>query len=163
VVALWFAVDFGSRLDSLVLEAPAAFRSEEQLSQRTPEELQRAMFVHPERLPKDTALRDPATRERWWPLVTRLIGPAHDEALAEAMRSVTVPTLVLYGTRDGIFPPEQGRTYKRLLPNCFLEYVYDAAHAIQHDRPEAFAGIVAEFIARKGAFLATNRSTLVYP
>ncbi len=162
VVACWFAVDHGDRLDALVLEAPAAFRPDgPPLTDRTPEDIHRAMFVHPERLP-ERAPPDPAVMERNWPLVMRLMGPAHDDELAAGIQQVTVPTLILFGTRDGIFPPEQGRIYKRLLPNSFFQYVFDAAHQIQHDRPEAFAAVVTEFAERHGAFLAVRDSSMLH-
>jgi pimeloyl-ACP methyl ester carboxylesterase len=162
VVACWTAVDHGDRLDALVLEAPGAFRPDGPPPAGSPDELLRAMFAHPERLASPPEPPDPAVMERTWPLVMRLMGPAHDDELAAAIQEVATPTLVLFGTRDGVFPPEQGRTYKRLMPNCFLEYVYDAAHQIQHDRPEAFAAIVSEFAERQGAFLAVRETALVH-
>ena len=41
--------------------------------------------------------------------------------------------------------------------------VYDAAHAIDADRPEALASVVADFLARKDRVLVRNRSDLVHP
>ena len=57
------------------------------------------------------------------------------------MRALATPTLVLFGTRDRVMPPEMGRHYKALLPNCHLVLVYDAGHAIGAERPEAFADV----------------------
>ena len=41
--------------------------------------------------------------------------------------------------------------------------VYDAAHAIYADRPEAFAAIAAGFFERRGEFVMRRESGLLYP
>ncbi len=166
VVALWLAVDSPGRVCTLVLEAPGAFRPDGPPPRdASPEAQARRFNVHPERLkpvtPLNPALADPADQERRWPLVMKLMGPAYDEELAGLIAGVTLPTLVLYGTRDGVFPPVQGAIYQRLMPNAFFSYVYDAAHDIQGDRPEAFAGIVADFLTRQAGFLVGEKSSLI--
>ena len=69
------------------------------------------------------------------------------------MPTITVPTLVLFGTLDGLIPPEMGRLYKERIPHSFLVYVYQAAHAIQWDRPDIYVELVADFLTRGEAFL----------
>jgi pimeloyl-ACP methyl ester carboxylesterase len=161
VVALWLAIESAARVRTLVLEAPGAFRPDVPPPQgESPEALARRFNVHPERLGPVTP-PDPAIMQRTWPLVMKLMGPAHDEELARLLAGVAIPTLVLYGTRDGVFPPVQGATYQRLMPNAFFSYVYDAAHDIQGDRPEAFAGIVSDFLTRQATFLVREDSALI--
>lgn len=161
VVALWLAVDSPSRVCTLVLEAPGAFRPDAPPPRDDSPEVQARRFnVHPERL-KPVTPPDPADMERRWPLVMTLMGPAYDEELASLIAGVTVPALVLYGTRDGVFPPAQGAIYQRLMPNAFFSYVYDAAHDIQGDRPEAFAGVVSDFLTRQAGFLVGEKSSLI--
>jgi hypothetical protein len=41
--------------------------------------------------------------------------------------------------------------------------VYDAAHAIYDDRPEAFAAIVADFLEHRAEFVVRRESGLLYP
>jgi pimeloyl-ACP methyl ester carboxylesterase len=161
VVALWLTVDSPDRVCTLVLEAPGAFRPDAPPPRDDSPEVQARRFnVHPERL-RPVAPPDPALAERRWPLVMRLMGPAYDEELAGLIADVTVPALVLYGTRDGVFPPGQGAIYQRLMPNAFFNYVYDAAHDIQGDRPEAFASLVSDFLTRQGGFLVGENSSLI--
>jgi pimeloyl-ACP methyl ester carboxylesterase len=50
-----------------------------------------------------------------------------------------------------MIPPEMGRIYREIMPNCHLVFVYDAGHAIDGDRPEAFASIVSDFLERHAA------------
>lgn len=74
-----------------------------------------------------------------------------------------MPTLVLFGTEDRLTPPELGRHYREILPNCQFVIVYDAAHAIYDDRPDAFAAIVADFLEHREQFVVRRESGLLYP
>jgi pimeloyl-ACP methyl ester carboxylesterase len=162
--ALWVAIRAPERVSAVVLESPAAIRPEGQPPPRaaTPEELAALFHAHPDRVPP-RPLPDPAQMEKTWPLVMRLIAPDRDAELEEAMRSLQVPVLVVFGVRDRVIPPEMGRIYKRLLPNCQLLFVYDAGHAVSTDRPEAFAEAVADFLARHEKYVVSGRSTVLFP
>jgi pimeloyl-ACP methyl ester carboxylesterase len=164
-IALHVALAHPDRVISLVLEAPAAFR-EGATSPAVipPEDMVRRFRVHPERVPAFTP-PDPAVMARTWPLVERLLGsrPEFDQELADRLPEVAVRTLVLFGDRDGIIPAENGRTFRRLMPNCSYILVHDAAHDIQGDRPEAFAETAGDFLARGWQFLLPEQSTLINP
>ncbi|MFZ1997378.1 MAG: alpha/beta hydrolase, partial [Solirubrobacteraceae bacterium] len=86
-----------------------------------------------------------------------------DPALMERMRTLTLPVLVLFGTCDGLISPTIAPLYKRLLVNAYIVYVYEAAHEMQFDRPEAVAEVVGDFAARQEAFLVTATSALLNP
>ena len=49
------------------------------------------------------------------------------------------------------------------LRNSSLQYVYDAAHDIQSDRPEAFADVVGDFLDRGMKFLINDQDGLINP
>jgi pimeloyl-ACP methyl ester carboxylesterase len=164
-IALHVALAHPDRVISLVLEAPAAFREgATSPAEIPPEDMVRRFRVHPERVPAFTP-PDPAVMARTWPLVERLLGsrPEFDQELADRLPEVGVRTLVLFGDRDGIIPAENGRTYRRLMPNCSYILVHDAAHDIQGDRPEAFAETAGDFLARGWQFLVPEQSTLINP
>jgi pimeloyl-ACP methyl ester carboxylesterase len=160
-LALWAAVQAPDRIDALVLTAPVAIRlSEDRLP--PPEELPALLRAHPERQLDTTPISGPVdTKQR--ELVERLIGPPRDAELEDAMRELQVPTLVLFGSEDRLTPPELGRTYRELLPDCHFVIVYDAAHAIYDDRPEALAAVMAEFVAHRDQFVIRRESGLLYP
>ena len=67
------------------------------------------------------------------------------------------------GTADRIAPPEAAHLYRESLPNCHLIMVYDAAHAIDADRPEAVASVVDDFLKRREYFLVRQESGLIHP
>jgi pimeloyl-ACP methyl ester carboxylesterase len=162
-VALHLAVARPDRVRSLVLESPAQFRvggvSPVAL---TPEQLLRAFRTHPEREPA-FAPPDPSYLGRVMPMVGALLGEPDDEAFAARMRECEVRTLLLFGTDEGLFPVENARRYRQLLSNSSLIFVHDAAHQIAHDRPEAFADVVGDFLRRGMAFLVPDADTLVNP
>ncbi|MCW8379692.1 alpha/beta fold hydrolase [Streptomyces justiciae] len=165
-VATHVALDHPERLTTLVLEAPATFRVDSVAPgpDMDPDELVRAFRRHPEREPL-VQLPDPATMARTWPLVRRLVAdtPEYDEELVRRLSECPVRTLVVFGTVDGITPSHNGRTFRRAMPNCGYTLIYDAAHDIQADRPEAFADLVGDFLTRAWSFLLPEQSTLINP
>jgi pimeloyl-ACP methyl ester carboxylesterase len=158
-VALWLAVQHPERVRALVLEGPAAIRP---VGMRPPSGTAAELFGHPERMDPLPAL-DAAVAAKQRTLVGRLRGPDRDAALEDRMRGLVVPVLVVFGTLDRVMPPEMGRHYKALLPNCQLVFVYDAGHLIGAERPEAFAEVVGDFLERREAFVISRRETLIYP
>lgn len=159
----WLAVQFPERLETLVLEAPAAIRPEgTRPPAGTPEEMARILFAHPERVPPLPPIPS-EIREKTQALVRRLSGPARDPELEHQLSGVNVPTLVLFGTLDKVIPAQMGRHYKALMPNCHLILVYDAGHGISSDRPEAFAEVVDDFLERREAFVISRTETVIHP
>jgi pimeloyl-ACP methyl ester carboxylesterase len=165
--ALWLAAQNPERLRALVLEAPAAVRPQGAAAGAapvagTPEEMAARLYAHPERMPP-LPPADPAVQAKQQRLVARLRGPARDPDLEAALRRLDIPTLVLFGTMDRVIPPEMGRHYKELMPNCHLVLVYDAGHAIGAERPEAFAEVVTDFLERRDAFVISRTETVIHP
>jgi pimeloyl-ACP methyl ester carboxylesterase len=152
-VAAWVAALHPERVDRLVLESPAAFKPPElpPLSTYPPDELRRRLYGNPAQAPPTD---DPAVRQQQFRTIVRL---THDEpwdhALEARLPDIQAATLVLFGTQDGLIPPEMGRVYKERIAEAYLTYVYQAAHAIQWDRPEAYVALVSDFLARGEAFL----------
>jgi pimeloyl-ACP methyl ester carboxylesterase len=163
--AAYLAVARPDRVISLVLEGPAAFREGSTNPAEIPPEQMLGRFrTHPERVPAFLP-PDPEVMARTWPFVERLLGsrPEFDQELADQLPGLTVRTLVLFGDRDGIIPPQNGRTWRRLLPNCAFILVHDAAHDIQGDRAEAFVDVVSDWLARGWQFLLPEQDTLINP
>lgn len=160
-LALWLAAQDPDRIDSLVLSAPAAILVD---PRRLPsrEELPSVLYAHPERQTSVAPL-SPEVDAKQRELVSRVMGPPHDPELEAEMRGLDVPALVLFGTEDRLTPPELGRHYRELLPRCQLMIVYDAAHALYADRPEAFAAVVSDFLERREEFIVRRESGLLYP
>jgi len=161
--ALFLALQSLELVRALVLEAPAAIRPQgHKLPSGSPEQIARLRYAHPERQPPRPA-QDPVAQAQTRALFMRVRGPDRDSDLETAMRRLEVPTLVLFGTHDGLMPPGLGRLYKEKLPNCHLVFVYDAGHAISTERPEAFAEVTLDFLERHEAFVINRTATLIHP
>src|SRR5215472_4933489 len=161
--ALWLALQQPQQVQALVLEAPAAIRPEgAQVPSGSPEEMARRLYAHPERLGPLPA-PDPAVQAKTRALVQRLRGSDRDPNLERRLPELPAPTLVLFGTLDAVIPPEMGYIYKELMPNCHLVFVYDAAHAISTERPEAFAEVTLDFLERHEAFVVNRTETVIHP
>jgi pimeloyl-ACP methyl ester carboxylesterase len=161
-LALCLAVDAPAGVQALVLASPAAIRMPGMRPPEDPDELAAILYHHPERrLPAAPISPEVAARQR--ALVDRLIGPPRDAELEAAMRTLDVPTLVMFGTADRLTPSALGRHYPELLPQGHLVLVYDAAHVLDSDRPEAFAALVADFLEHRGQFVVRRTSGLLYP
>jgi pimeloyl-ACP methyl ester carboxylesterase len=160
-LALWLAVQGPERLETLVLSSPAAILIDPQ-PLPAPEQMPSVLYAHPERQPSGTPFA-PEVEAKQRALVGRLIGRPRDPELEELMTRLDVPVLVLFGTEDRLTPPELGRVYCELLPRCHFVVVYDAAHAIYADRPEAFAALVTDFVERRQEFVMRRESGLLYP
>ncbi len=162
-VALWLAAQEPGRVLGLVLESPGAIRPIGHAPPSgSPEEMARLLFAHPEKLAPLTAL-DSTVRAKQSALTSRLRGPDRDAALEAQMRSMATPTLVLFGTLDRVIPPDMGRHYKELMPNCHLVFLYDAGHEMSTERPEAFAEVTADFLERHEAFVINRTPTVIHP
>jgi pimeloyl-ACP methyl ester carboxylesterase len=162
-VVLWMAIHHPALVRAIVLEGPGAIRPDgHQPPAGTPQEIAQLIFAHPERAPSSSPLA-PSIREQQIALVRRLRGPDRDPELEARMRDVAAPVLVVFGTLDRVMPPQMGRYYKMLLPNCHLVFTYDAGHEVSTDRPEAFADVVDDFFQRREAFVISRRNTLIDP
>ena len=162
-VALWLSLQHPDRVQALILEAPAAIRPAGQRPPSgTPEQIAQLIFAHPERLGPMPSV-DPAVQEKQRALTGRLRGPDRDAELEAQMKGLATPTLVVFGTLDRVIPPDLGRIYKTLLPNCHLVFVYDAGHELSTDRPEAFAELADDFLERHEAFVINRTKTVIHP
>ena len=161
--ALHFVVRHTDRVESLVLEAPAKFReSSANPATLAPEAFVKAFRSHPDRVPRMSP-PDPEFMARVWPTVERLMGDGLDDGLLAVLADVPTRTLILFGRDDGLINPINGRVLRRYLRNSSLQYVYDAAHDIQCDRPAAFADVVGDFLQRGMQFLINEQDGLINP
>ena len=162
-LAAWMAVEAPDKLKTLIMVAPATIRLERQIPvARTPEERIALFHAHPARQPKPAPL-DAAIDAKQTALIRRLIGPTRDGELESKLKELKVPSLALFGTQDRITPTGAARFYREVIPDCHIVMVYDAAHAIDADRPEAVAEVVQDFIERQDKFLVTGQSGVIHP
>jgi pimeloyl-ACP methyl ester carboxylesterase len=91
---------------------------------------------------EDMALRNRATVAKlsWQPR-------SHDPHLRKWLHRIDVPTLLVWGEHDRMFPIAHGRAYQELIPAAKLVVVPKCGHLPQIEQPERFTGEVESFIA----------------
>ena len=152
-VAPWLAVLSSDKVGQLVLECPAGFRPEDSPPpSRDPEVVLGQMYAHPEKRPPETKSDAVLSKNR--EMLHHYHGPAaRDHELIARLGEIEALTLILLGTKDGRIGPDSVQLLKREIPRSHMIYVYDAAHNIEVDQPERFAGVVGDFLTRAEAFI----------
>ena len=157
-LALSMALDRPEPVDAVVLISPAAIRVNP-----TPDIGPHTLHRDPESAAAQREPVSPEVHAKQRALSARLLGPPRDAAFESRLATLDRPVLALFGTEDTITPPEGARLYREVLPDCHLMLVYDAAHAIDIDRPEALVEVIDDFLARHGKFLVRDESDIFHP
>jgi len=66
--------------------------------------------------------------------------------MAEEIRRITVPTLLVWGLNDTITPPHVAYEFNNLIPNSELRFVDKCCHAPMMEQPAVFNKILAEWL-----------------
>jgi len=64
-----------------------------------------------------------------------------------ALRTITVPTLVLHGREDAVVPFELGLRLHRCIPDSQLHCFGRCGHWVQLEQPDRFVRLVSDFLA----------------
>lgn len=70
-------------------------------------------------------------------LATYTGGKMNDPTLAERIRGLKIPTLVLWGDSDRIASPDYGRAYANSIPMARFRVLTDVGHLPQVEKPDA--------------------------
>jgi pimeloyl-ACP methyl ester carboxylesterase len=67
------------------------------------------------------------------------------------LTEIGCPVLLLWGTRDVVLLPRQGRRFERLIPECELRYLSGLGHTPMSDDPELLAGEIRRWCVQRAA------------
>jgi len=70
----------------------------------------------------------------------------YNPRLADWLRRIAVPTLVLWGENDRVVPVDYGRAYAGLIPGARFETIAHAGHQPELEQPRAFVDRVVRFL-----------------
>jgi len=76
------------------------------------------------------------------------VAPAARDTLDVRSDAPRIPTLVVWGENDPVFPLAEGRAFAARLPGAELAVVERAGHACYLDRPERFRELLLGFLER---------------
>jgi pimeloyl-ACP methyl ester carboxylesterase len=66
--------------------------------------------------------------------------------LTPRLRSMTTPSLLIWGAEDRIVPPAAGEKLAELLPKARFISIEGASHAVGQEKPDMVAAHIAEFL-----------------
>ena len=111
------------------------------------------LFGRPERVPDDWVAeqarlaRRPGFLEAALTALRATTGPTGQrDVVLDRLPSLTMPTLVVWGERDRVFPLQQAREAVARLPHGRLALLPDCGHLPPVECPDAFLAAVAEFL-----------------
>ena len=71
----------------------------------------------------------------------------YNPSLAKWLHRITVPTLLVWGDKDGLVPPAFGEAYRAAIPGSRLVVLKDAGHAPFDEQKDAFLATFRNFAA----------------
>lgn len=80
----------------------------------------------------------------------------HNPSLRRWLRRIRVPSLVLWGERDGIVSPDYGRAFAAEIPGARFQVIDDAGHYPHVEQPEQFVDAVRSFVQKPAATSPTT-------
>lgn len=75
----------------------------------------------------------------------------HNPKLKGRLHRIDVPTLVVWGDKDGLVTPAYGKAFAAEIPGARFETVTEAGHFPQIEQPDAFLRLVDGFLAKADA------------
>ena len=81
-------------------------------------------------------------------------------SVMDRLREIDIPTLVVAGRDDFLFPPECQAILADRLPNATLEIIERAGHNPQDENPEAVVEVVRAFLRRRASSHVETRHAL---
>jgi len=82
-------------------------------------------------------------------LFVAMLSSAGHHSADDLLASVTVPTLVIAGRRDGFTPPERSRAIATAVPRAELLEIPNASHTAPIEHPHLVGFTVRDFLARR--------------
>jgi pimeloyl-ACP methyl ester carboxylesterase len=75
----------------------------------------------------------------------------YDPHLHKWLHRISVPTLLIWGANDRIYPKDYAAAYRRLIPHAQAVIIPDCGHVPQVERREAFVAALESFLEGKRA------------
>lgn len=155
-MAAHFAAKHANRVDRLVLVAPAGLEvldhPQPDLSTITPDEIL-GYLVHDLRtlqpyLPNGEDAEFAAMREKEGTTVAGLLrnGTLNHPDMAQVLQKISSPTLLIWGIKDRLVPPDQGAAWQQLIAGASLKIFPGAGH-LALDESHAACNEVAAFLS----------------
>ncbi|HTQ35100.1 MAG TPA: alpha/beta hydrolase [Stellaceae bacterium] len=115
-----------------------------------PAEVRRKSWADPAKGPDYDAMTDEELvihARNWEALCLYAWHPyMYNPQLKQWLWRISVPTLMLWGDRDGVVTPDYGRAYAKLIPSAEFRLIENAGHHPAEEQPEKFVQAVMGFL-----------------
>lgn len=158
-IAAEIAVRNTQRLASLTLSGSAGLFVDgaEQMDSFlvTDEARLRAFFYDPKRAePMIARVLDPKNEEmalKNQAIVAKLVWQprSHDPHLAKWLHRIDVPTLLIWGDHDRMFPLAHAQAFAKAIPGAKLEVIAKCGHVPQIEKPDEFVAALENFLSAR--------------
>lgn len=91
----------------------------------------------------------PQTKMELGNMITNLTG--QNVVLLDRLSTLLMPTLVVWGARDGIVPVRHAYAAARVIPNCHVHIFKDCGHVVHHQRVDDFSNVITHFLNGSGS------------
>lgn len=82
-------------------------------------------------------------------LFVAMLSSAGQHSAEELLPTITAPTLVVVGARDGFTPPDRGRAMAAAIPGAELLEIPNASHTAPIERPHLVDWTIRDFMTRR--------------
>jgi pimeloyl-ACP methyl ester carboxylesterase len=65
--------------------------------------------------------------------------------LLDSLSALLVPTLVIWGAKDGIVPVKHAYAAAQVIPNCQVHVFEDCGHRVHQQRVDDFSSLLTRF------------------
>jgi pimeloyl-ACP methyl ester carboxylesterase len=79
----------------------------------------------------------------------KFVWPIPDKGLARRIHRIRVPSLVIWGTRDGVISAAYADEFASRIAGARVERIQNAGHLPHLEQPDAVARLIAEFLSRR--------------
>lgn len=158
IVAADFAVSYPQRVYSMVLASSILGVTDEMMSMASRALLPGSFHTMPpdfRELGPSYRAANPEGVKRWLEMESQA-RPGEPSRVAsansvsfEALVATRIPTLLLTGDADLYMPPALLQSVAQRMPNAQLAIIENAGHAAFWEQPEAFNGLVLDFLRRQ--------------
>jgi pimeloyl-ACP methyl ester carboxylesterase len=93
---------------------------------------------------------DPEAPEAFLRLSRSLNQPNYSPNLTQALKALTIPVFILWGTQDKAIPPSEGKRLVQFLQDGELLYLSGLGHCPHDEDPARVNQEIREWVARKG-------------
>lgn len=158
----WLAVEMGiispERIKKLILVNAAGIRVEglPDAFILNAENLYDALYHQPaikqevaEKVLKNPEMEDLVIRNRMMTSHLAWNPYFHNPKIPNRIHRLKMPTTIIWGREDGLFPVRCGEAYQRLIPHAGLTVIEDSAHFPHIEQPDAFVKAIQPFLTKE--------------